>query len=280
MTPAMLLAAAGGAVAAAAIVELAAAGREARGNAPERATRSLRLLGALARLGRRAGLPLPVPADLEARLSAAGLPERIGPGEVMAVKMGAALIGALAALLLATAAPGRVAVVLPAAGGAAGFLAPDVWLARRARARAEVLALEVADVLDLVRVAVLAGMTPSRALGEVGRRRAGLLAEELAATAGRIALGVPRAAAYARLRTRCPLPEIATLVAALERADRHGAALAPVLRSLALDARGAQVRALHERAARAAPRIQLVVALVLVPAVLLLIAAALVGRAA
>ncbi|MDQ3675756.1 MAG: hypothetical protein M3401_02980, partial [Actinomycetota bacterium] len=56
---------------------------------------------------------------------------------------------------------------------------------------------------------------------------------------------------------------------------RHGAALAPALEALAVEARADQARRLHDEAARAAPKIQLVVALVLVPAVMLLVGAVL-----
>lgn len=59
------------------------------------------------------------------------------------------------------------------------------------------------------------------------------------------------------------------------RADRHGAPLTPALAALAADARAARARAVREQAAKAAPKIQLVVALLLVPAVMLLVGAAL-----
>jgi tight adherence protein C len=64
-------------------------------------------------------------------------------------------------------------------------------------------------------------------------------------------------------------------VAALQRAERHGAPLGPALAALAADARARRAQALRERAAKAAPKIQLVVALLLVPAVMLLLGAAL-----
>jgi tight adherence protein C len=76
---------------------------------------------------------------------------------------------------------------------------------------------------------------------------------------------------------RMPIPEIATLVATLGRAGRHGAPLSETLAGLARDCRGAETRRVRERSARAAPKIQLVVALLLVPSVLLLVAAAVVA---
>jgi tight adherence protein C len=95
------------------------------------------------------------------------------------------------------------------------------------------------------------------------------------AAATRAALGVPRAEALARLARRCPLEGVAVLTAAIGRAERHGAPLGPALLALAADARAERAQRLRERAARAAPKIQLVVALLQVPAVMLLVAACL-----
>jgi tight adherence protein C len=66
------------------------------------------------------------------------------------------------------------------------------------------------------------------------------------------------------------------LVAALHRATRHGAPLGPTLAAQAAEARARTARRHTEAAARAAPQVQLVVALLLVPAVLLLVGAALI----
>ena len=79
------------------------------------------------------------------------------------------------------------------------------------------------------------------------------------------------------MAARCPTPGVAALAAALSRAERHGAPLSDTLAAQASEARAARARRVRERAARAAPKIQLVVALLLVPSVLLMVAAALVA---
>lgn len=280
MTRAAVLALVAGALAAAALVELAAAaGERAERDGARRPRGALAraLLGALARLGLRTGIaPLP-PSGLPARLAAAGLPARVGPAEIMAVKAGAVVAGAVFALLPALGAPGRLGPVVAVAGPLGGFLAPDAWLRRSARRRARIMADELPEVLDLLRVVVAAGLPVGRAMGEVGRRRGGLLAGELAAASDQMALGVPREQALAAWRLRCPVRAAPALVVAIRRADRHGAPLAPALAALAADARADRARRLGDRAARAAPKIQLVIALGLVPSALLLVAAALLG---
>ena len=281
MTLAVVLAALAGLLAAAAVVELVQVPRVPR-RARRRALPGGGHLGAMAVLlaqvaGRRGpGRGRRGPSDLAARIAAAGAPLGLGPADVMALKLACALIGALAALPVATALPGRLWIAALLCAPAAGFLAPDLMLARRARARAARMSHELADVIDLLRVAVQAGLSVGRALAEIGQRCQGPLADECSAAATRLRLGSTREAALAELVARCPLDAVATLAAAIGRADRHGAPLAPALESIAAEARAEQARRLRDEAARAAPKIQLVIALVLVPAVMLLVGAVLV----
>jgi tight adherence protein C len=225
----------------------------------------------LARLGR--GMRARTAGGAQARLDAAGV--ALSAGDLAAVQAGAALVAAVAILPLALAGPGRAAVVLLLAGPAAGWAAPRAWLRRRTRERARAVERELADVLDLLRVALGAGLAPMRALAEVGRRHPGVLAAELRRAARRRRLGVPARIAIAELERRCPGAGVGALCAALRRADRHGAPLGAALAAQAREARASEAARTAEAAARAAPRIQLVVALVLVPSVLLLVAAGL-----
>jgi tight adherence protein C len=157
----------------------------------------------------------------------------------------------------------------------AGFVAPDVWLRRRAAERAARVRRELPYLLDLLRVTIEAGMPLATALGAVGERANGPLAEGWRAVGRQVALGVPLAAALDEMCDRFPLAEVRGLVTALDRGRRHGAPLGETLAAQARDARLARRRRIQEEAARAGPKIQLVVALLLVPSVLLLVAAAL-----
>jgi tight adherence protein C len=116
-------------------------------------------------------------------------------------------------------------------------------------------------------------------LGEIAGGTTGPLARELAVAASEIECGSSQRAALSGLRDRIPGAEIASLAAALERSARYGSPLADQLRDQATALRRDHRRRIEEHAARAAPKIQLVVALVLVPSVLLMIAAALIANA-
>jgi tight adherence protein C len=261
-----------GALAASALVEAAAlVPRRAPGMAGRRSALAL-----LARLGRRIGASA-APRDLDARLAAAGCPLGLRAAEAMAVKGGAAVLALGFALPLAAFAPGRSGILAALVAPAGAFLAPDVWLRRRADARGRTMDAELPELLDLMRVALNAGLSLDRALADVARRDQGLAARELRTAATQIALGVPRERALAQLATRCPSRGIATLVRTLERGARHGTPLAASLAAQAREARATHARQLSERAARATPQIQLVVALLLVPSVLLLVAASLIA---
>ncbi|HVF77312.1 MAG TPA: type II secretion system F family protein [Solirubrobacteraceae bacterium] len=282
MSITVLLAAAAGTCVAAGIMEWLGAPRRARSKAPGRhgeAAGALSHVGGmtilLARFARRAGVRA-APGELEARIAAAGTPLGLAVGDVIALKGAAALGLGLFVWPFAGLLPGRLGIAALVAAPVAGYFAPELVLARMARARGRRIAGELADVLDLLRVAVGAGLPAGRAMGEVGRRMSGILAAELDGAAARMQLGAPRSDVLSSLVARCPASGVATLAAAIARADLHGASLAPALEALAAEARAEQARGLRDAAARAAPKIQLVVALVLVPAVMLLIGAVLV----
>ena len=216
-----------------------------------------------------------VPGDLSARIAAAGAPGGLGVREVLALKLAAAVAGGTLGVPFGTALPGRLGIAAIALAPGAGFMAPDLWLARRGRERASAIRRELPAMLDLLRVSVESGLSLGAALGAVGERTSGALAREWRTVGREVRLGVPLGESLQELVRRAPLPEIQALVAALDRAGRHGTPLGETLASQARDARLARRRRIQEEAARAAPKIQLAVALLLVPSVLLLVAAAL-----
>ena len=210
-----------------------------------------------------------------ARLRAIGVP----PVNLLLAKSACAVAGALVAFAVAPAAPGRVSLLVAAGMPAAAFFAPEALRERRARLRRRRLVGALPDALDLLAVAATSGRSLAAGFSELAAAGEGPLAEELRMTAAELSCGAPMSAALGALRSRAPGAEIAALCAAIERSRRFGSPLADHLRRQAAALRRSQRRAVEERAARAAPKIQLVVALVLVPSVLLMITAALFANA-
>ncbi len=232
---------------------------------------------ALARLGRGAIGRRGAPAGMEQQIAAAGRPGGLGPREIMAAKAAGAVLAAGLGVPFGVLAPGRLGMLVVVAAPVAGFLGPDLWLRGRAAERARRVRRELPALLDLLRVSVGAGSSLAAALAEVGERASGPLAAEWRAVGDQVALGVPLEHALAGMVGRLPQPEVTALCAALDRARRHGAPLGATLAGQSRDARLALRRRVGEDAAKAGPKIQLVVALLLVPSVLLLVAAALVA---
>lgn len=234
--------------------------------------------GRLPSLDRRAlatGLRLGLPG----RIARAGLERRVSLAAVLAAKLAVALGSVPISLSVAPVAPGRLSILVAAGIPLAGFLAPDAILERTARRRrAEILAV-LPDALDRLAVSAALGRATAAGFEEIAGPEDGALSEELAVTVAEISCGVPQAEALQALRGRVPGPELAGLCAAIERSRRLGSPLAEQLHRLASVLRVDQRRRIEERAARAAPKIQLVVALILVPSVLLVIVAAVIANA-
>jgi tight adherence protein C len=197
----------------------------------------------------------------------------------LAPKLACALAGGIAALAAAPPAPGRISLLVALGLPAAGFFLPDALRERETRRRRRRLIASLPDALDLLAIGSAAGRSPAAGFAEIARAGNGPLADELRVTMAELGCGQPLAEALAALRRRVPCTEIASLCASIERSRRLGSPLADQLRRQAASLRRDQRRAVEERAARAAPKIQLVVALILVPSVLLMIAAGLIANA-
>lgn len=212
----------------------------------------------------------------EALLDAAGRDAGIGStAELRARQQIAGILAAAwsAAVVSLVAGPILAAAVMPAAA-LAGRGVPPILLRRVARSRAARLRDAAPETIALVAAAAGCGLPLPAMLLTV----ASWLDDELAHGFRRAAADLQRGAAADRVLDRLerehPIAEVTTLVAILRRGRTHGIATAPALQAHADGARAARARRAGERAARAAPRIQLVAALLLVPAALCMLAAA------
>jgi tight adherence protein C len=223
-----------------------------------------------------AGIPLPhavrrvVGGIADARpIVAAGLPRDAMVALMPRARTGGAAVGLVAGVL-----PGLIGVpflVLAPVGALMGRAVPDRVVRGRARRRRAAIVHALPDLLDLMVICVEAGMALDPALALAARRLGGPLGNEVASTLADQALGTPRRAAYRAFADRTGSTDVGRLVASLLQAEELGTPLATALAGHADALRAARRQDARDRAARAAPRIQLVVALVMVPGALLLI---------
>ena len=229
-----------------------------------------RVVTLLARVPLPPGLRTAVAGRVDAdALVAAGLPVDSTSPVVAAARAGGGAAGLVIGLLPALLSP--LLLVLAPLWAALGRLAPDRAIARRARARRALIVDALPDLLDLMVICVEAGMALDPALSLAADRLGGPLGQEVRATLSDQALGTPRRDAYRGLATRTASEDVGRLVASLLQAEELGTPLATALAGQAEALRAARRQRARDRAARAAPRIQLVVALVMVPGAMLLV---------
>jgi tight adherence protein C len=174
-------------------------------------------------------------------------------------------------VLVATVRAGLVTACVAAVASAA--LADLLWRRRIAagleRRRAAIEA-ELPDVLDLLAGVVEAGVPLDAALAAVRSAARGPLRDELSACVARLAGGGARREAFAALAAS-GAPDLARVGASLATSDELGAPLSALLRDQASLQRELRRMHVRERAARAAPKMALVVSFLLVPAGLALV---------
>jgi tight adherence protein C len=188
------------------------------------------------------------------------------PDDVRAGSLAVFGVAGLAAALTTGSVPGVVA-----AAGCLGFgwAFPDLWFQAAAHTRAEQIERQAPLALDLIASAVTAGIAIDPAMELAAEVSTGPLQEEIQVTLANLRLGHRRHAELTDLAERTSSPSLRRLASALRMSDRLGVPLADVLRRQAARARVEQTRRTHERAARASPRILLVVVFLLVPAAVL-----------
>lgn len=218
--------------------------------------------------------------DLGALVNAAGMADRLTARDVAAARIVCLLVACAIVPRMATLVPLRALPLLVAGVLFVAAESPLWWLRRVGRRRAAEIRETLPDALELLRACLGAGLPLRRSLGLVADHSAEPIAGEFACVAAETALGVSQATALDGLAARNPQPEIRTLVAAIRQAEKHGSPLAPVIAAQAEDARLALNREIVERGARAAPKIQLIVSVVIVPSALLGFAAVLIAAMA
>lgn len=152
-----------------------------------------------------------------------------------------------------------------------GWLTIDIWLSRAARMRQDRIDRDMPDFLDILAVVVRAGLRFRAALARIANAIDGPLSEEMLTTLRQIDLGSSRRAAFEALRDRNDSSSLHTFVTAMLQGEELGSPLADTLLELAGDMRKSFHQAARQRAARAVPRVSLVIVTVVVPGALVLL---------
>jgi tight adherence protein C len=188
-------------------------------------------LGAIhARLGRQG-----YAHRMQLRLNAAGNPGAFTPDEVFGLRvlLGVTLpsvtyLGLVAGVILPDG--GRGIVLL--AAGLLGFAYPSIWIQDHITKRAQSINRGLPYVLDLLTLAVEAGLDFISAVERIVSKRTDRdpLTDELFLMLQELKMGKTRREALRDMAARCRLENLDTVVAALIQADQLGTSMGPILR--------------------------------------------------
>jgi tight adherence protein C len=228
--------------------------------------------GAVVRLERLARVaPGTSNEKLIARLQAAGLADRVGVREFLALKAALTLVGLALGVAAAAAGGGKSALLLGFLAGGAGYVGPDVVARVRASRRREQMGKSLPRTLDLLAVSVEAGLGLDAAVQKVATKAEGPLADELAEMLGELRMGVSRRDALRNLARRVDIADFTTSVRAILHADQLGIPLARILRVQSREIRKRRQADAEERANKAPIKMLFPTALFIFPALFIIV---------
>ncbi|MBD7918393.1 type II secretion system F family protein [Cellulomonas sp. Sa3CUA2] len=148
-----------------------------------------------------------------------------------------------------------------------------LWLTTAGSRRQAQIEIELPDFLDVLGVTVKAGLGFRQAVERVCEFHDGPLAQEMRTALQEMSVGVSRRQAFVAMRDRTRSEGVAAFVTALLQAEELGVPLASALDDIASDVRKDHAQRVRQAAAKAAPKVSLVVTMTIVPGALLLIVA-------
>ena len=166
-------------------------------------------------------------------------------------------------------------IVFPAAMALGGFIAPNFMLEKRIKKRLTTLRLALPDALDLMVIAVEAGLGLDQAIQYVAtelRNAHRELTEEFTLTNLEIRAGKRRADALKNLGERSGEPELRKLTAILIQNDRFGTSVAESLRQHSDHLRIRRRQEAEERAAKVGVKLVFPIFFCILPAMMLVCA--------
>jgi tight adherence protein C len=114
--------------------------------------------------------------------------------------------------------------------GMLGFFLPVLWLGSKIKKRQHEIIKSLPDAMDLLTIAVEAGMGFDGALQKVAEKWANELSKGFAKVVQEMRLGVIRREALRNMSQNMDVPDVTSFVAAIIQADQLGVSIAKILR--------------------------------------------------
>ena len=196
----------------------------------------------------------------------------VAVGLCMALRMTQVLPDQIAEAL-ASVTPLRVAQIT-AAGVAAGFYGPTWWLKSRIAARVQAIEEGFPNALDLLQVAVGAGMGFDSAMVRVGQALATVtpvMSDELLQCHAEILAGRDRAGALRDMAIRTGVDEVASFALLISQSMAYGTSISDAMTAYAVDMREAREMKAVEKANKLPVQMSGIMATLMLPALFILV---------
>ena len=129
----------------------------------------------------------------------------------------------------------------------------------------------MADVVDLIVLAIEAGLGFDMAVGQAVEKTKGPLTEELRRVLDEVRVGKPQGDAFRSMAMRVKMPELTLLVAAIDQAMKMGVGLGQALRLQATEIRERRMAFIKEQAGKLPVKMMLPLVLFIFPALFIVI---------
>jgi tight adherence protein C len=215
---------------------------------------------AIARVGKALSGSTPAKArqTLLNQLDLAGHPFNLSPDDFGAVRLFAAAVMAAVGLLLGLLLANLVYLVISIAiGGILGYYLPVIWLKQKVDARRLEIQKNLPDAMDLMVIAVDAGLAFDAALTRVTEKYHNALSAEFAKMLREVSLGRPRSEAMDDLGRSSGVDDLHNFIQAVIQSEQFGTGIGKILRIQADEMRRKRRQRAQEKAAQATLKMML-----------------------
>ena len=196
--------------------------------------------------------------DLQNKLDLAGRPGNLTPEDFAAVRLVAAAVMAALGLGLGFLLQSTVYLVLALAIGAIlGYYLPTLWLKQKVDARRLEIQKGLPDAMDLLVIAVDAGLGFDAALARVTDKYKNALSDEFAKVLREVNLGRPRLEAMDEMGRSSGVEDLHNFIQAVIQSEQFGTGIGKILRIQADEMRRKRRQRAQEKAAQATLKMML-----------------------
>ena len=196
--------------------------------------------------------------DLDNRLEMAGRPANLTPADFGAVRLVAAAVMGALGLLVGLLLGGTLYIVgFLAFGVIFGYYLPVLWLKQKVDARRAEIQKGLPDAMDLLVIAVDAGLGFDAALARVTDKYKNALSDMFAKVLREVSLGRPRLEAMDEMGRSSGVDDLHNFIQAIIQSEQFGTGIGKILRIQADEMRRKRRQRAQEKAAQATLKMML-----------------------